>query len=265
MAQAKGIRIRQYLDDWLLRAPSPETCLQHTQTLLALCQQLGWVVNMKKSELMLQRAFNFVGYRFDLLTGQVLPIQDQWTALQEKLKFIKHRKSCQTHVFDRTAHSNGETGVVGPTSHEAHPMALEATLACPRDFGKDHSGSLFTPSTPRLVVGRKQCTTGPTFAPPSTRCSVVYRHIKRRLGRTLRGLHCKRRLVSHRKSPPHKFLGVKSSPSGPPEIRLFLFPPLAAGGRYKKKTVGVEREYPDKYNGYVVISSQRVQFVDPSG
>ena len=49
-AQARGIRIHQYLDDWLLRAPSPEICLQHTQTLLALCQQLGWVVNMTKSE-----------------------------------------------------------------------------------------------------------------------------------------------------------------------------------------------------------------------
>ena len=44
MAQARGIQIHQYLDDWLLRAPCPETCLQHTQTLLALCQQLGWVV-----------------------------------------------------------------------------------------------------------------------------------------------------------------------------------------------------------------------------
>ena len=50
MAQARGIRIHQYLNDWLLRAPSPEICLQHTQTLLALCRQLGWVVNMTKSE-----------------------------------------------------------------------------------------------------------------------------------------------------------------------------------------------------------------------
>ena len=42
MAQARGIRIHQYLDDWLLRAPSPEICLQHTQTLLDLCRELGW-------------------------------------------------------------------------------------------------------------------------------------------------------------------------------------------------------------------------------
>ena len=76
MAQARGIRIHQYLDDWLLRAPCPETCLQHTQTLLALCQQLGSVVNMTKSELILQQVFNFIGYQFDLVTGRVLPTQD---------------------------------------------------------------------------------------------------------------------------------------------------------------------------------------------
>ena len=41
MAQARGIRIHQYLDDWLLRAPCQATCLQHTRILLALCQELG--------------------------------------------------------------------------------------------------------------------------------------------------------------------------------------------------------------------------------
>ena len=37
----KGKRIHQYLDDWLVRARSHQTCLQHTQTLVALCQELG--------------------------------------------------------------------------------------------------------------------------------------------------------------------------------------------------------------------------------
>ena len=66
MAQARGIRIHQYLDDWLVRAPDQETCQLHTQTLLALCHELGWVVNMEKSELTPQQVFNFVGYRLDL-------------------------------------------------------------------------------------------------------------------------------------------------------------------------------------------------------
>ena len=34
MALQKGIRIHQYLDNWLVRATSHQTCLQHTQTLV---------------------------------------------------------------------------------------------------------------------------------------------------------------------------------------------------------------------------------------
>ena len=30
----KGLRIHQYLDDWLVQARSHQTCLQHTQTLV---------------------------------------------------------------------------------------------------------------------------------------------------------------------------------------------------------------------------------------
>ena len=99
MAHARGIRIHQYLDDWLLRAPSQEICLQHTRTLLDLCQGLGWLVNMQKSELVPQQVFNFIGYRFDLLTGRVLPTQAWLTCLREKLLFIKARTSCTVRQF----------------------------------------------------------------------------------------------------------------------------------------------------------------------
>ena len=71
MALQRGIRIHQYLDDWLVRASSPNTCLQHTQTLVTLCQDLGWLVNREKSELILKQVFNFVGYQFDLKEGKV--------------------------------------------------------------------------------------------------------------------------------------------------------------------------------------------------
>ena len=51
MALQKGIRTHQYLDNWLVRASTHHTCLQHTQTLVTLCQELGWLVNREKSEL----------------------------------------------------------------------------------------------------------------------------------------------------------------------------------------------------------------------
>ena len=99
MAQNRGIRIHQYLDDWLLRAPSREIGLLHTQVLLSLCHELGWLVNLKKSELNPQQVFTFVGYRFDLLTGRVLPTQERWASLRQKLLFLKSRDSCTVRQF----------------------------------------------------------------------------------------------------------------------------------------------------------------------
>ena len=40
-------------------SPCQATCLQHTWTLLDLFHELGWVVNLKKSELTPQQVFNF--------------------------------------------------------------------------------------------------------------------------------------------------------------------------------------------------------------
>ena len=77
MAIHKGIRIHQYLDDWLVRARSHQVCLQHTQDLV----ELGWLV---KSELEPKQFFSFVGYQFDLKSGQVRPTTDRWQNLQIK-------------------------------------------------------------------------------------------------------------------------------------------------------------------------------------
>ena len=67
----QGIRIHQYLDDWLVRARSHQVCLQHKQELVKICQNLGWLVNLEKSELEPKQIFNFVGYQFDLQSGRV--------------------------------------------------------------------------------------------------------------------------------------------------------------------------------------------------
>ena len=85
MAIHKGIRIHQYLDDWLVRARSHQVCLQHTQDLVKFCQELGWRVNLEKSELEPKQVFNFVGYQFDLESSRVRPTPDRWQSHQAKL------------------------------------------------------------------------------------------------------------------------------------------------------------------------------------
>ena len=71
MAMHKGIRIHQYLDDWLVRARSHQTCLQQTQELVKMFHDLGSLVNFEKSELDPKQVFDFIGYQFDLQCGQV--------------------------------------------------------------------------------------------------------------------------------------------------------------------------------------------------
>ena len=84
----KRIRIYQYLYDWLVRARSQQTCLQHTQTLVALClcQELGWLVKKDKSELDPKQIFNFLGYQFVLKEGRVRPTKEYWQTLQTNIR-----------------------------------------------------------------------------------------------------------------------------------------------------------------------------------
>ena len=99
MALQRGIRIHQYLDDWLMRATSHQTCLQHTQTLVALCQELGWLVNKEKSERDPTQVFNFVGYQFDLRKGKVRPTPERWQTLTDKILSILSGSVCPVRQF----------------------------------------------------------------------------------------------------------------------------------------------------------------------
>ena len=99
MAIHKGIRIHQYLDDWLVWAISHQDCLQHTRTLVKMCQDLGWMVNVEKSELEPKQVFDFVGYQFDLRSGRVRPTLDRWQSLQEKIQRLLVLPACPVRQF----------------------------------------------------------------------------------------------------------------------------------------------------------------------
>ena len=94
MTLQRGIRIHQYLDDWLVRARPHQICLQHKQTLVALCQDLGRIVNMEKSELDPKQVFDFVGYQFDLKEGKVRPTQERWQTLTAKIQELLTGPTC---------------------------------------------------------------------------------------------------------------------------------------------------------------------------
>ena len=69
IAQARNLRIHHYLDDWLLRSPTKEQCLRNSEKLVKLVQELGWLINFQKSELVPTQKLDFLGYHFDLQRG----------------------------------------------------------------------------------------------------------------------------------------------------------------------------------------------------
>ena len=70
-----GIRLRRYLDDWLIQAASREQVLLALDTVLHLCHSPGIVVNMEKSQLVLTQRMVYLGVLLDSVSFRASPAQ----------------------------------------------------------------------------------------------------------------------------------------------------------------------------------------------
>ena len=102
-------------------------------------------------------------------------------------------------------------------------MASEKQLESARNSGESHSHSKITPHTFTVVAGGKQCYHRTTPTPSGTCVTNLYRRIKRRVGRSLKRAHSKRKLVTPRKQTAHKLPGVEGSPSGLKRVPSSLY------------------------------------------
>ena len=208
MAQARDIRIHQYLDDWLIRAPTRESCHQGTPSLLALCQKLGWVVNLQKSELEPKQIFQSVGYKYDLSQGLVQPTQNRWESILQKVESILSIPSCRVRQF------MSMIGLLTATEKQVplgrlHMRPIQWHLKKTLESSRDSSSKVSSPTSSMVDQGVK-CLDRTASAPFVSCHSNLYRRLKRRLGCSLRRLHGKRHLVSSRKPSSHKLPGTKS-------------------------------------------------------
>ena len=84
MALSRGLRLHQYLDDWLIRSQSQEEAQVNTQA-------VGWIINQEKSELKPTQVFSFMGYEHHLDSVLVKPTQERWLKLQDLILRLKSR------------------------------------------------------------------------------------------------------------------------------------------------------------------------------
>ena len=176
-------------DEWLVRARSHQIGLQYTQTLVALCQDLGWLVNVEKSELDTKQVFDFVGYQFDLKEIKVRPTLDWWRTLTTKIRELLAGPTCRLRQLVSLI---GMLTTTEKNRFQWHlkqnwrvPESLEKVIPVPRSLH------------PHLNWWLEESNGQPrsTITPTKTCSAIVYRCIKRRKWRLLKRPHCKGNLV----------------------------------------------------------------------
>ena len=188
LAMKKGIRIHQYLDDWLVRARSHQACLKHTNLGSSLLR-IGLASERGKIRAGAQTRFQFcrLPVRLDRGQGQTHPGTLADPTNQNTGNYVQSSVSGpESNVLDRITHCHRKTSTFGSFTYEAHTVASQKQLESARDNGEDHSNSKITPPTSKMVAGGKQCSHRSTITLTKTCAADLYRRIKRRVGRSLK-------------------------------------------------------------------------------
>ena len=80
-AQSRGMKIHQYLDDWVVYGARDQVRLQTLQ-LRQMLMALGFVINQEKSELVPSQTLTYLGCQFNLQEGSVRLSDERWERLQ---------------------------------------------------------------------------------------------------------------------------------------------------------------------------------------
>ena len=200
MALSRGLRLHQYLDDWLIRSQSQEEAQLNTQAVVDLTQSLGWIINQEKSELKPRFSPCKTHSREMAQTSGFDPTTQVKTCLDCKMFDVANWVACL----------NGEDGPGGTPSHEALSVSSQGALEISSVAGQPPSLDRCHFCTPRLVA--ESCKRDERLRPSSQRPQypTLYRRLKRRLGRSLRSKFYKGSVVRPGKKATHKRPRVKA-------------------------------------------------------
>ena len=217
IALQQEIRLHQYLDDWLIRVPSKQVCIEQTQKLLKLVKHLGFVVNFKKSELIPSQRFDFLGYHFFTGHGscEAHTRQVDKTSGDVPSPLSEVRYQCKdSYLHHWIACINGEDCKTGQDTYETISVASQNSLEISDASGHTNSLESEDDTTWGMVVRPSKRATRRVSPPKGTQNSNLYRRLKRRMGRSLKSRIHRRALVSTQKTPTHQSFRTEGSFSG---------------------------------------------------
>ena len=216
MALSRGLRIHQYLDDWLIRSQSQEESQRDTQAVVDLTQSLGWIINQEKSELKPTQVFSFVGYEYHLDSALVRPTHERWLKLQDLILRLKSKRvltaRCLMSLIGLLA-STEKMVPEGRLHMRPFQFHLKEHWRYPQSLDRSHC------SPPRLVAKPLKCDERRRPSSQGPQYPTLYRRLKRRLGRSLRSKFYKRAVVRAGKKATHKCPGIEGGLPGPSRLQ----------------------------------------------
>ena len=172
MALSRGIRMHQYLDDWLIRAQSPEESSHNTKVVVGLTESLGWMINQVKSELTPTQVFSFVGWL--RIPSKLSPCKAH-SGEVAKTAGINPQDNppvcpdCKTFdVSHWVASINRKNGPRRPASHETLSVASQGELDLSSVAGQAPSLVRLHNSSSELVAESTKCSQRCRSPPPRT-------------------------------------------------------------------------------------------------
>ena len=99
MALSRGLKLHQYLDDWLIRSQSQEEAQVNTRAVADLTQSLDWIIYLEKSELKPTQVFSFVGFKYHLDSALVKLTKERWLKLQDLILRLKSKHVLTARCF----------------------------------------------------------------------------------------------------------------------------------------------------------------------
>ena len=220
MALSRGLRVHQYLDDWLIRSQSQEEAQVNTRAVVDLTQSLGWIINQEKSEL---KPTVFVrGLR---IPSRFSPCKTYSRDMAQTSGFdpttqVKTCFDCKMFdVANWVACLIGENGPGGRPSHETFSVSSQGALEISSVAGQPPSLDRSHCSPPRLVAKSLQRDERCRPSSQGPQYSTLYRRPNRRLGRSLRSKFYKGPVVRSRKKSTHKRPRTEGGLTGPSRLQ----------------------------------------------
>ncbi|KAK7103605.1 hypothetical protein V1264_018473 [Littorina saxatilis] len=128
LVRQQGIRLKAYLDDWLILHQDQGSCSAHTQIVLHQANELGFSINQAKSELIPSQTFTYLGMTFDTVRWSVRPSQKRVDKLQKLLKSLMSQQQAPVRVSisARTDGIYGHTRPLGQSTQRPFQAALRS-------------------------------------------------------------------------------------------------------------------------------------------